>query len=378
MKKIETLIFVSNFFNHHQKPISDAFFSQLGEGYLFIETHEMSAERKKLGWGMENYPSYVISRSDFYENRAFYENLINQADIVIHGSAPNFLIKQRLKNNKTTVKYSERPLKKGFELWKYPYRFLRWRMFGFANKQHYLLCASAYTARDYSKFFLFKNRCFKWGYFPQTYRYENITHLISDKDRGSIIWAARFLQWKHPETVIKLGKRLKQEGYHFRIHMIGNGILWNDVAEMVRQEDLENEIHLLGAMTPEKVREYMEKTEIHVFTSDRNEGWGAVLNESMNSACVPVANIAIGSAPYLIENENNGFLYISEEDLYQKVKFLLDHRDVRSQMAEAAYRTIVSEWNAENASRQFLMLAEHLVNNSAFSVEGSGPCSSTK
>ena len=34
----------------------------------------------------------------------------------------------------------------------------------------------------------------------------------------------------------------------------------------------------------------MEQADIYLFTSDRNEGWGAVANEAMNSACAMVAD----------------------------------------------------------------------------------------
>ena len=34
----------------------------------------------------------------------------------------------------------------------------------------------------------------------------------------------------------------------------------------------------------------MEKADIFLFTSDRREGWGAVANEAMNSACALVVS----------------------------------------------------------------------------------------
>lgn len=51
-------------------------------------------------------------------------------------------------------------------------------------------------------------------------------------------------------------------------------------------------------MKASEVRSYMEKADIYLFTSDFNEGWGAVLNESMNSGCAVVASHAIGSVPF--------------------------------------------------------------------------------
>ena len=41
------IVFISNYFNHHQKPLSDALFGMIGEGYSFISTSTMSEERKK-------------------------------------------------------------------------------------------------------------------------------------------------------------------------------------------------------------------------------------------------------------------------------------------------------------------------------------------
>ena len=351
---------MSNYFNHHQRPVSDAFFAELGEGYLFIETSEMPQERKNMGWEMKEYPAYVVPNSVFCANKEHYQSLIDKADVVIIGSAPMFLVKRRMKHNRLIFVYSERPLKKGFEFWKYPYRFLRWRMCGYSRRCVNLLGASAYAAGDFEKFFLFRDRSFRWGYFPETYRYDSIERLISAKTQNSIIWVARFLKLKHPEIAVELGKRLKRDGYNFRIDMIGSGFLQDDIAELVKNEGLENEIHLLGTMTPEEVRQYMEKSQIHIFTSDRKEGWGAVLNEAMNSGCVSVANRTIGSVPYLIDHGQNGFMYSGFEELYEQVKYLLDHKEICMAMGKAAYSTIVDEWNAENAARRFLKLADNL------------------
>ena len=44
----------------------------------------------------------------------------------------------------------------------------------------------------------------------------------------------------------------------------------------------------------------MEESEIYLVTSDRKEGWGAVVNEAMNSGCAVVADHMIGAAPWMI------------------------------------------------------------------------------
>ena len=105
------IVFVSNFFNHHQKPVADAMFALLGDGYHFIETKPITEERLKMGWGKDEKPPYVkqtyMSEEDSRESR----RIIDDADVVILGSAPYELLLPRLKQKKLTFKCSERKYK---------------------------------------------------------------------------------------------------------------------------------------------------------------------------------------------------------------------------------------------------------------------------
>lgn len=360
MKNELSVIFLSNFFNHHQKPFSDALFAILGNHYHFIETVEMTQERKDMGWGMQSLPEYVIRAEEFFLYKEIWTQQIDNADVVIFGSAPHSLVRKRIREKKLTFLCSERPLKKGLELHRYPDRLIRWNRWYPQNKNMHLLCSSAYAAEDYAKFFLFRRKSFKWGYFPETRRYEDVEQLLRNKNENSLIWVARYLDLKHPEIAVEVGRRLKRDGYSFQLSMIGNGELLEETRRKVEKEHLEDVIQICGAMKPDQVRTYMEKSQIHIFTSDRQEGWGAVLNEAMNSACVSIADRAIGAAPYLVEDGKNGFLYSGVDDLYEKVKYLLDHGLEREMMAKAAYQTIVEEWNAETAVVRLIELIEKI------------------
>jgi len=88
------IVFLSNFFNHHQQPFSDAMEKLTNGQYYFVETEKMDAERIRLGYTMSNIPSYVL-RLEKDEDEI--KNIINDADAVIIGSAPNDLIVDRLK-----------------------------------------------------------------------------------------------------------------------------------------------------------------------------------------------------------------------------------------------------------------------------------------
>lgn len=70
----------------------------------------------------------------------------------------------------------------------------------------------------------------------------------------------------------------------------------------------------------------MLNSDIFVFTSDRNEGWGASLNEAMSSGCACVVSDAIGSSHFLINNEVNGLLFKNKRlsSLQLQIQRLLD------------------------------------------------------
>ena len=107
----------------------------------------------------------------------------------------------------------------------------------------------------------------------------------------------------------------------------------------------------------------MEKAQIFLVTSDRNEGWGAVVNEAMNSCCSVIANHAAGAVPYLIQNGSNGFIYKDGDidELFDKVIWLLTHESFRRQMGKEAYLTIINQWNAKTAASRLLTLSQRLL-----------------
>ncbi len=371
------IIFLSNYFTHHQSALSKSFFDFDKIDYMFIETEPMEEERKNMGWKIFGEEDFVINHDCFSKNPEQCQELIDGADVVIIGSAPYELVRKRIKQKKLTFFYSERIYKRGYQPYKFIVRYVRFLYrFGFDNV--YLLCSSAYTAADYNKTFTFKNRAYKWGYFPETARYDNIDVLIDRKKKNSILWVARLIDLKHPELAIEIAKRLKAEGYDFNMNIIGTGVLEDDLKRTVSEENLEEYVHMLGSMSPEDVRTHMEQSEIFLFTSDRNEGWGAVLNESMNSACAVVASHAIGSVPFLLKDKENGLIYQDGNigDLYNKTKWLLDHPDERRNMSYKAYYTIAKEWNAENAAKKFIVLADRIISGEKSpNVYNEGICS---
>lgn len=366
--------FLSNYFNHHQKFISEEL-NKIADEYTFVATSEMREERKQLGYGESFLPFYVLNLSD--RSVKSITKVIEESDLTIVGSAPSKMVKNRLRLGKLVYKYSERPIRKNVPFIKKLPKYIKWHL-QFPNKSKaYLLCASAFAYSDYVKYGMFKEKAYKWGYFPELYTY-NIDDLLNTKIRTHILWCGRFLELKHPDDVILAAKRLCDEGYVFTIDFIGSGVMEDVLKNMVKEASLEKFVSFLGSMKPNEVRTHMEKAGIYLFTSDKNEGWGAVLNESMNSGCAVIASHAIGSVPYLLEDNKNGLIYRSGDVdmLCEKIKYLLDNKKEQERLGREAYKTISKEWNSAVAAERLVKLSESLLLGEKYpSPYDSGPCS---
>lgn len=368
------ITFLSNYYNHHQAPFSQAMTETDGVDYTFIQTKAMSAERRALGYGTE-LPDFVLDCTA--QTAPAADNLLD-ADVVVTGSAPEEMLLPRIQAGKLLFRYAERPLKLGFEPAKYLPRLLRWRKRNPKNKPIYLLCASGYTAGDYRKFGLFRDRAYRWGYFPQTVRYDDPTALIAKKDPKSILWCGRFIDWKHPMDALSVAARLHREGVDFSMTFVGTGDMEPQMRRFIEENALSETVNLAGSMKPQQVREVMENAGIYLHTSDRQEGWGAVLNESMNAGCAVVASHLVGAAPFLVKPEENGCIYPSGDvdALYEIVKNLLENPEKQRKLGLSAYETITNEWNAEEAAKRLLALSNAiLAGNKSPDLYESGPCS---
>lgn len=118
-------------------------------------------------------------------------------------------------------------------------------------------------------------------------------------------------------------------------------------------------------MTPEDVRKFMLKSNIFVFSSDYDDGWGAVLNEAMDSGCAIVSTYKSGSALTMLEENKNCLIYESgnKQQLSNKLKMLINDENLRIRLGINAYDTIANQYNAKIAAHRFLEVSKLILEN---------------
>ena len=373
------ITFYSNYLNHLQTPFCDEMYKRIGTDFTFISTEKLPTDR--LSSGYQDCSNYPYNINSFENNNSFKkaQQLGLESDIVIIGSAPEIFVKERIRQNKYTFRYYERLLKKGF--WQLFDPRVLFSLLGYhtqyRRKNVYMLCASAYTANDLLWVFAYPQKKYKWGYFTDVIELD-IKQIIAQKpvERMEIIWTARFIEWKHPELAVKLAYELKMKGYNFHLNMIGVGEMYNNIQKLIENLQVSEFVSLLRSMPNSEVRSYMKKSNIFIFTSDRNEGWGAVLNEAMSCGCAVVVSNTIGSVPYLIDHGENGLVFKSGSlsSLFQQTISLFKDKALRDKLSINAYYTLLKEWNPNKATSNFLLLAESILAGGETIFE-KGPCS---
>lgn len=350
-------VFISNYINHHQIPFSRALYERLGEEYHFIQTEPMDGERVQMGWALDTGAlPYVVNA---WEDEALCRRLIDEADLVFAGwTKRTDLFLPRMEAGKLTFRVSERIYREG--QWKAvsPRGLLAkyQEHVRFRKKPVWLLCCGAYVASDFSLIGAYPGKMLRFGYFPEALRYP-LESLFEKKssDRTELVWAGRMIPLKHPEFAVRAAAFLKKKGYRFRLHMVGGGAMEAELKEDVRKAGLEENVKFYGFLSPQQVRDVMERCHVHLFTSNYLEGWGAVVSEAMNSGCCVVANAETGAAPFLIEDGKNGLTYgRSYESFERKLESLFADPGAAERMGRAAYRTIAEEWNADCAAQRCL------------------------
>lgn len=360
-----TFTFVSNYINHHQIPLCEALYRELGKEFTFIQTMPMEEERVAMGWSVDVKALPYVEC--LYETQYDCLRKIAESDVVLFGwTGREDIVESRLKSGKTTLRVSERLYREG-----------QWKMIsprGLIAKYHEhikyrrqnvcMLCAGAYAASDFHLIGAYPDKMFRWGYFTALRKYdEGQLETLKIKDGAlHIVWAGRFIPLKHPEYVVRLAGKLREKGCKYHIHMLGDGELEPSLRQDVIDAGLSECFTFYGYTEPEKVRDVMEKCHIHLFTSNYLEGWGAVVNEGMNSGCVEVVNAQVGAAPYLIRHGDNGLVY--PNDSYERMEALVvdlfTHWEEKKKMGQAAYKTIKDIWNADHAAEELLRFVKEL------------------
>lgn len=375
------VVFFWNYLNHHQVFIADAMYGLLGDNFRFVATLPRDEKELKGGVDYSDRPYCILAaESDDAHKRALL--YAEHAGVCVFGACSQEYAVHRAQISPKGLSFEcgERWLKKGWINILSPNLRNWWLNYicYYRKANFHKLCSSAFATQDDELLGAYKGRHYKWGYFTRVEPLMGTQELrnFGVQEHVKLIWVARFINWKHPELAIECAERLKADGYKFHLDMYGDGSLRRDMEQRVESLGLRDVVAFHGSVSNQEIQQAMRDSDIFFFTSDRQEGWGAVANEAMAAGCCLIASDRLGAAPYLIRDGINGFMFRDQDatSLYKIVKHVIDDSNLRIKLSEQAQSDMQNLWSPAKAANSFIQLVDDLLNGRETSIS-EGPCS---
>jgi len=171
--------------------------------------------------------------------------------------------------------------------------------------------------------------------------------------------ASRFVPQKGLHYLIELAAILKKQSDNFIIKIAGSGPLENELKELSKKLDVNDNIQFLGFV--DNIKNFICNLDIYVCSSIF-EGFGFSIAEAMY-ASKAVIGFDISSNPELIINNKTGFLVTPFDlnALAEKTLELMKNEEKRNDFGKNAYILASEKFNKNKQQLAFTKIIESLV-----------------
>ena len=248
--------------------------------------------------------------------------MILSADVAIIGglfesSALFAAVDRRVGSGKLTFFMGERPFKKGIHVKDFfrPYNWcVWWRLHRrYDRKNVHFLAIGKGIQEDLRFLRVSKAHIWKWAYFPAVSKSPAVK---TDSGKLKICWCGRMIPCKNVDVMIRaIGLLSDEDRKRCAVTIAGEGETKESCVSLASELGLMDTIDFRPVLPHDDVLYLMSESDVYVFPSDKEEGWGVALEEAMDRCCVPVACEEAG-ASVLIEDGVSGFLFKNNDSKF--------------------------------------------------------------
>ena len=162
-----------------------------------------------------------------------------------------------------------------------------------------------------------------------TINVEKIMAYCGDKICGSSNGSINFLtvgaliKNKNLDLAIKAISRLNKEGHNVHFNIIGKGSIMEDLRSQVRNENMENNIFVLGYKSDDEIPSYFLDSDVFILPGTG----GLSINEAMAYGLPVLSTVADGTIVDLLFEGKNGYYLnekTTEENIYEVCKRVIE------------------------------------------------------
>ncbi len=179
---------------------------------------------------------------------------------------------------------------------------------------------------------------------------------IPKKEIDVIFIGSRF-EIKGAKEVLFAINILKKEYPNIKCLMIGRYSRFDyDYEKFIKDNNLQNNITILGNTSHDKIFEYLKKSKVFV-NPTHLEMYSHTLTEAM-SVKLPVISSDVGGNPELVDHKENGFIIKSTDynSLAKYIDFLLKNPGIAKKMGEKGYKKVKEEFSENQMVEKYINL----------------------
>ena len=167
-----------------------------------------------------------------------------------------------------------------------------------------------------------------------------------DINNKNILLLGRLEQRKGTFDLLDITDNVLQEDSRFNLVLAGDGNL-EVVKKKIDKLQLKDNVKLLGWINKEQREEIFKNTAIFVLPS-YNEGMPMAILEAMSYG-IPLVVSDVGDIPYLVNDEENGYLINAgdKKQLEDRVLRLMKDKDLRAKISRNNYDKVKNKFNLQ-------------------------------
>jgi len=143
-----------------------------------------------------------------------------------------------------------------------------------------------------------------------------------------VISVSELIERKRTTDIIEAVALLKAKGTEVKVHILGTGVEMKKMEMLIAQNNLENEVKLLGYQT--NILEHLKGSKIFIQASSK-EGLSLSLIEAVGAGLVPITTEAGSEKDILTDGLDALFFGIGDTSkLAEKIEFALDENNYRN------------------------------------------------
>lgn len=154
-----------------------------------------------------------------------------------------------------------------------------------------------------------------------------------------LVMIARFSPQKDQETLINAVTKLPKDSY--KLTFVGDGETLQTNKELVSKYGLNHNIKFAGFK--DDISDELINNDVYIL-STHYEGLPISIIEAMSYG-LPILATNVGGNSEMLENNINGFLFTSKDELAEKLNYLINNHETVKKMGQESYRIFSDEYS---------------------------------